>query len=74
MFTDVDDVVFDPCAGSGSTLIAAAGLGRKAYGFEIKKNIYSEACENIKNNIQLDLFNTSIQMKRREEYKTNKIF
>lgn len=74
LFTDADDVVFDPCAGSGSTLIAAAGLGRKAYGFEIKKNIYSEACENIKNNIQLDLFNTSIQMKRREEYKTNKIF
>lgn len=73
LFTDADDVVFDPCAGSGSTLIAAAGLGRKAYGFEIKKNIYSEACENIKNNIQLDLFNTSIQMKRREEYKTNKI-
>lgn len=72
LFTDVDDVVFDPCAGSGSTLIAAAGLGRKAYGFEIKKNIYSDACENIKNNIQLDLFNTSIQMKRREEYKTNK--
>lgn len=57
IFTDVDDVVIDPCAGSGSTLIAAAGLGRKAYGFEIKKPYYMDACNAIKANIQLDLFN-----------------
>ena len=57
IFTDVDDVVIDPCAGSGSTLIAAAGLGRKAYGFEIKKPYYVDACNAIKANIQLDLFN-----------------
>lgn len=37
LFTDPGDVVIDPCAGSGSTLIAAENLGRKAYGFEIKK-------------------------------------
>ena len=57
IFTDVDDVVIDPCAGSGSTIIAAAGLGRKAYGFEIKKPYYVDACNAIKANIQLDLFN-----------------
>ena len=57
IFTDVNDVVIDPCAGSGSTLIAAAGLGRKAYGFEIKKPYYMDACNAIKANIQLDLFN-----------------
>ena len=56
LFTDKDDVVIDPCAGSGSTLIAAAGLGRKTYGFEIKKATYIDACEAIKHNIQLDLF------------------
>lgn len=37
LFTDPGDVVIDPCAGSGTTLLAAENLGRKAYGFEIKK-------------------------------------
>lgn len=37
-FTDPGDVVIDPVAGSGSTLVAAENLGRKSYGFEIKKD------------------------------------
>ena len=37
LFTDPGDVVIDPVAGSGVTLLAAEQLGRKAYGFEIKK-------------------------------------
>ena len=37
VFTDPGDVVIDPCAGSGTTLLAAQNLGRRAYGFEIKK-------------------------------------
>ena len=40
LFTDPGDVVIDPCAGSGSTLVAAENLGRKAYGFEIKKEFH----------------------------------
>ena len=67
LFTDPDDVVIDPCAGSGTTLIAAAGLGRKAYGFEIKKNIYSDACELISGSIQVDMFNESVQMQKRKQ-------
>lgn len=43
IFTDKNDVVIDPVAGSGSTLIAALELDRKAYGFEIKKNFYNDA-------------------------------
>lgn len=43
IFTDAGDVVIDPVAGSGSTLIAAINKGRKAYGFEIKKNFYKDA-------------------------------
>lgn len=74
IFTDPDDVVIDPCAGSGSTLIAAAGLGRKAYGFEIKKNIYSDAIDNIKLNVQLDLFQTSPMMEKRRAYQQGNLF
>jgi len=36
-FTSPGDVVIDPCAGSGVTLLAAEQLGRKSYGFEIKR-------------------------------------
>ncbi len=45
LFTDKGDVVIDPVAGSGSTLVAAIELDRKAYGFEIKKNFYKDALE-----------------------------
>ena len=37
LFTDPGDVVIDPVAGSGVTLLAASQLGRSGYGFEIKK-------------------------------------
>lgn len=47
IFTDKGDVVIDPCAGSGSTLLAAAQCGRKAYGFEIKKDFFKEANERV---------------------------
>jgi site-specific DNA-methyltransferase (adenine-specific) len=43
IFTDEDDVVIDPCAGSGSTLIAAERMNRKGYGFEIKKEFWMKA-------------------------------
>ena len=50
IFTDEGDVVIDPVAGSGSTLIAAENLGRKAYGFEIKKEFYQLATKWIEKN------------------------
>ncbi len=43
IFTDEGDVVVDPCAGSGSTLIAARNLKRNSYGFEIEKDFYKKA-------------------------------
>jgi site-specific DNA-methyltransferase (adenine-specific) len=52
IFTDENDIVIDPCAGSGSTLIAAIELNRKAYGFEIKKDFYKKANEWIETVIQ----------------------
>lgn len=56
IFTDPGDVVIDPVAGSGSTLRAAAEIGRSAYGFEIKKDFYKEAKERMLTNIQTGLF------------------
>ena len=55
IFTDKGDVVIDPCAGSGSTLLAAIELERNAYGFEIKKDFHAEASK---------LINTALTIKR----------
>ena len=43
LFTDEGDVVIDPVAGSGTTLLAAANTLRKGYGFEIKKDFFKNA-------------------------------
>lgn len=45
IFTDVGDVVIDPVAGSGTTLLAAINCDRSAYGFEIKKGFFKEASQ-----------------------------
>ena len=48
IFTDEGDVVIDPCAGSGSTLIASRNLKRHSYGFEIEKDFYNKGANWIK--------------------------
>lgn len=47
VFTDKGEVVIDPCAGSGTTLLAASNCGRRAYGFEIKKDFCKYSREKI---------------------------
>ena len=56
IFTNIGDTVIDPCAGSGSTLRAAAELGRNAYGFEVEKSFCREAKEKMLTNINQDMF------------------
>lgn len=56
IFTDKGDVVIDPCAGSGTTLLAAANLGRKAYGFEVNKGFYNDSKNKVLRLIQPNLF------------------
>ena len=48
-------MVIDPVAGSGSTLRAAAELNRHAYGFEIKKDFYKLAQEQMLSSFQTSM-------------------
>lgn len=56
IFTDEGDVVIDPVAGSGSTLRAAIEMNRDAYGFEIKKDFYKKAKEQMLSTFQTSFF------------------
>lgn len=56
IFTDKGDVVIDPCAGSGTTLLAAANLNRKAYGFEVNKQFCKDAEAKVLRRVQKNLF------------------
>lgn len=59
IFTDEGDVVIDPVAGSGTTLRACAELNRSGYGFEIKKDFYNKAKEQMLNeDILQEILNT----------------
>jgi site-specific DNA-methyltransferase (adenine-specific) len=49
IFTDEGDVVIDPCFGSGSTGRACMELKRNFYGFEINKEFYRRAKEEMLN-------------------------
>lgn len=53
--TDPGEIVCDPFAGSGSTMLAATGLGRKFVGWEIDPRTYQIAVKR--------LFDDQIQMK-----------
>ena len=65
IFTDPGDVVIDPCAGSGVTLLAAEQLGRKSYGFEIKK----EYVEGFKKELASNVQQTFYQVEARKEHR-----
>ena len=56
IFTDPDDVVIDPCCGSGSTLRAAIHKNRKAFGFEIKKDFFASARDKVLRRFEQSLF------------------
>ena len=69
LFTDPNDVVIDPCCGSGSTIIAARNLGRRAYGFEINKEFASKAKEWLDASYEPDLFSLHEQNEIKNKYK-----
>lgn len=65
IFTDVGDVVIDPCAGSGTTLRASMELERNSYGFEVSKVFCKESKEKMLVNdfTQMNLFNCGLERK-----------
>lgn len=71
-FTDLGDVVIDPCAGSGTTLLAAEALGRKSYGFEIKKQ-FVEDFKKISANTQMTL-DQALSVAKDEKRRQPKLF
>ena len=72
LFTDPNDVVIDPCCGSGSTIIAARNLGRRAYGFEINKEFASKAKEWLGASYEPDLFVTMDEIDKKAESEKRK--
>ena len=54
IFTDEEDVVIDPCFGSGSTARACKELKRNFYGFEISKEFYKKAVTEMCNDNYID--------------------
>ena len=67
LFTDVDDVVIDPVAGSGTTLLASANCGRRADGFEIDRNFYNGFYEKLLPMAHIDMFDNAILEQQRQE-------
>ena len=63
IFTDEGDVVIDPVAGSASTLRACREINRDCYGFEVDKDFYKKAMEEMlkePDEEQIDMFNLAV--------------
>ncbi len=53
VFTDPGDVVIDPCCGSATSLRASMETGRNSYGFEISRDFYKRAKEEMLANVNV---------------------
>ncbi len=74
LFTDPGDVVIDPVAGSGTTLLAAKQLGRPSYGFEIQRKYVREFYGKLAVNVQTSLFASEHEAKGRRKRTQDMMF
>ena len=72
LYTDIDDVVIDCCAGSGTTLLASANLNRRAYGFELKREFVKGFYEKLLPLKNVDMF-AQAEKEEKEEEKRQRI-
>lgn len=56
-WSDVDETILDPFMGTGTTLVAATAMGRKATGIEVDPEYFEIACKRVEDALrQPDLF------------------
>lgn len=58
------DLIIDCFAGSGVTLLAAEQLGRKSYGFEIKKEYVEGFYNKLAPNLQFTIFQQELESRK----------
>ena len=73
-FTDPNDVVIDCCAGTGTTLLAAKNLGRRAYGFELKRDFVQAFYNQILPCYEADIFEEAAKNEKLNRYKQLQLF
>ncbi|HXJ94409.1 MAG TPA: site-specific DNA-methyltransferase [Terriglobia bacterium] len=64
MFSFVGDTVLDPFLGTGTTAVAAAGVGRNSIGFEVDEHYFDMAHKRIVNETSLLFRRTTINIRK----------
>lgn len=71
LFSDEDETICDPFAGTGATGVAALRLGRRFIGIESDPRYFDAACERLHQAVsQADIFNPAKSFKRQPSFLT----
>ena len=67
IFTNEGDSIFDPMVGTGSTVLAAARIGRNGYGIDLSQEFVSIAKERLRKEFPVTLFEKDMQSRPKYE-------